>query len=313
MKKLVGLVLCVLILAMAMPLGAVAEEGPFFGASFLTLNNVFYNALSDGIEEYVTSIGGTYIATDAQTDLQKQASDVEDMIQMGCDVIIIAPIDSAGSAPAVVACKAAGVPVICVNSGIDHEYVACTVETDNYQAGVLMGESLINLVGETAKVAMIEYNIIDAGRGRTNGFLDVVGKYPGIEVVARQEGDTTTENALPIAEDMLQAHPDLDAFFVVNDPTGYGVYAALQAAGKADDVVIVSCDGGSDVVEWIRSGKIESTSAQYPKDIGAMAAEAGVKLLNGEEIEKKIQVPAKTINAENIEEFAVYLQENGLM
>lgn len=284
-----------------------------FGASFLTLNNVFYNALSNGIKEYVESRGGKYIATDAQTDLQKQTADVEDLIQMGCNVIFVAPIDSAGSAPAAVACQAAGIPLICVNSPIDHAYVSATVETDNYLAGVLMAQSLIELTGGEAKVGMLEYNIIDAGRGRTDGFLDTIKNQPKIEVVARQECDTTTEGALPIAEDMLQSNPEITAFFCVNDPTAYGVYAAAEAVGRKDNIVIVSCDGGSDVVEWIKSGKIKSTSAQYPKDIGLIAAEAGMKLLNGEKIEPKIQVEAKTINAGNVGEYEAYLKENGLM
>ena len=300
-------VLLVLMCIFLLPCVASAEDACVVGASYQTLNNVFYITLSEGIREYVEARGGIYIAMDSQVNLQKQTSDVEDLIQLGCDVVIIAPIDSAGTISAVTACRDAGVPVLCVNAGVDSDYVSSTIETDNYLAGVLMARSLIELSDATAKVGMIEYNLNDAGRGRTEGFLDTIRAYPDIEIVARQECDTTTESALPIAEDMLQAHPEITAFFSVNDPTAYGIYAAASGMGRGGDILIFSCDGGSDVVEWLRSGKIQSTVAQFPRQMGQLAARMAYELLAGIEVESRTQVAPCVITAENLEAYEQYL------
>lgn len=311
-KKCITLLLCILTL---MPIVyADSQEDTFVvGASFQTLNNEFYTTLSRSIKSYVESNGGVYIAMDSQVNLQKQTSDVEDMVQIDCDIIIIAPIDTNGSIAAVNVCKDAGVPIICVNSGINSDYVSATIETDNYLAGVLMAQYMVQSTEGTVYVGMMEYNLNDAGRERSNGFLDTIADYDRIKIVARQECDTTTESAVSIAEDMMIAHPELNAFFSINDPTAYGIYSAAQGLNKENDILIVSCDGCADVLEWIRDGRIESTVTQLPWQMGQFAAKAALDLLRGLPYDQQILVAPHILTTENLHEYEHYFSEDGFI
>jgi ribose transport system substrate-binding protein len=288
------------------------DDELLIGASILTLNNNYYLTISNGIKKAVEEMGGTFVVTDAQSSIEKQIADVEDMIAQGADAIVVAPVDGQGCRPIAESCKRAGIPLICVNSSIEDDYVSTTIATNNYMAGELMGQALLEQMDATAKVGMLEYNILDGGRQRTNGFIDTVKGSPGVEIVARQECDATTEGALPIVDDFLQSNPEITAIWVINDPAAIGAYSAIKAANRTD-IKIFSCDGDPSIMSYIQEDKVAHTSAQYPIDIGVGAVDAIVKVLNHGEVPKETLIKSGAVNKNNVDEFVEYLKETGQM
>ncbi len=80
-------------------------------------------------------------------------------------------------------------------------------------------------------------------------------------------------------ENCLQANPDINLVYTINEPAARGVYTALQAVGRENDVVIVSVDGGCTGVEDVKAGKIAATSQQYPLKMAQMGVDAVVNFV----------------------------------
>jgi ribose transport system substrate-binding protein len=99
--------------------------------------------------------------------------------------------------------------------------------------------------------------------------------------------------------DLLVRFPELDAAFPINDPSAMGVISAIEAAGRAGKVTVVTVDGSRPGAKAIQAGKLHATSAQYPREIGRIAAEKAYDHLDGKPVEKDVVVPVKLITKEN--------------
>jgi ribose transport system substrate-binding protein len=97
----------------------------------------------------------------------------------------------------------------------------------------------------------------------------------------------------------LGRFPELDAAFPINDPSALGAISAIEAAGRAGQVAVVTVDGSREGAAAILSGKLHSTSAQFPREIGRIAAEKAYEHLVGKPVDKDIVVPVKLITKEN--------------
>jgi fructose transport system substrate-binding protein len=77
-------------------------------------------------------------------------------------------------------------------------------------------------------------------------------------------------------ENCLQSAPDINLVYTINEPAAFGAYTALQAAGKEDEVTIVSIDGGCTGVQGVADGQIAATSQQYPLVMAQLGVDAVV-------------------------------------
>lgn len=272
-------------------------EGIKIGVSIADQSNVFYVDIVDGMEAAIQE-GDELIIVDADFDAAKQLNDIDDMIQQGVSAMLIDPVDSNSIAPAIEACNAAGIPVIAYNSPVNQE-VASTVATDNYLAGQLVGQALGEALGGEGEVAMLTYNVAEVCLDRANGFKDAISEYPGITIVEEQEIEPGTDTALPVAENILQAYPDLAGMFALNDPSALGCVAAVESANKLDQVKIVGVDGSDDGKAAIQEGKMLASAAQDPVTIGSTAVETAYQVIAGETVETDIAIPSYLVDASN--------------
>jgi len=104
-------------------------------------------------------------------------------------------------------------------------------------------------------------------------------------------------------KDLLGRFKDLDAAFPINDPAALGCISALESANKVGEVTIVTVDGSAAGVAAIKAGKLHSTSAQFPKEIGRVAAEKVYDHLAGKGVEKDVKIKVELITKENADEF----------
>jgi ribose transport system substrate-binding protein len=269
------------------------EEGSYkIGFSISTLNNPFFVTLSDGAKAVSKGKGVDLVVVDAQDDASKQASDVEDLIQQGIDLLLINPVDSSAVGSAVESANAAGIPVITVDRSADSGEVVAHIASDNVEGGKLAGEYLLELVGEGAKVAMLEgVPGSSAARDRGEGFLKAVeGK---VDLVSSQPANFNRSEGLSVMENMLQAHPDIEAVFAQNDEMALGALEAISAAGK--EIVVIGFDATDDALKKIDEGKMAASVAQKPEEIGKTAIETAVKYLNGEKVEEFVPVELELV------------------
>jgi len=305
MKKISRMMVLTSVILVAVSLvgvfaSAAAEEAKVkFGVSVADQSNVFYIDILDGMKSALKD-GDELVVMDAAFDPAKQISDIEDMIQQDVDVMLIDPVDSKGIQASLEACKEAGIPIITYNSPVDDkESVVSNVASDNFMAGQLIGEALAEALGGKGEVVMLTYNVARVCLDRANGFIDAISKYPDIKIVDSQEIQPGVDTALPVMENMLQAYPELDGVFALNDPSAIGCAAAVESAGLLDKIKIVGVDGSDEGKVAISEGKMLASAAQHPVEIGRLSIETAYKVIAGEEVEADVKVPVELINIDN--------------
>lgn len=279
------------------------NDAKTFAVSFQTMNNPFFVDLNDGLKGAIEAKGDKLVTLDAKFDSLKQKNDLADILQQEPAGIFINPVNWEGIRGTLLEAKKRKVPIIIVDAPVsDPDLVVCQVASDNVEAGRLAAEALVK-ANPNAHVAILHLSINKACIDRVSGFRDYIAKHPSIVVVDVQEGKGTTEASRPVMLDLLGKHPKLDAVFPINDPSAFGAISAIESLAPARKVTVVSVDGSREAITPIRAGKLLSTSAQFPKEIGRIAAEKAYDHLAGKTVEKDIKVPVKLINAANIDEF----------
>ncbi|MFZ4764969.1 MAG: sugar ABC transporter substrate-binding protein [Roseimicrobium sp.] len=288
----------------ATPNGAAdAGAGKLFAVSFMTLNNPFFVDLNEGLKKVVESHGDRLVTFDSQHNSLKQKNDLSDILQQNPAAIFLNPVNWEGIRGSLIEAKRKNVPIIVVDTDVsDRELVLCQVISDNVGAGRLAAEAL-GKVKPNAKVAILHLSTAKSCIDRVAGFKEVMAKFPEMKLLDTQEGKGTIEGGRPVMRDLLGRYPELDAVFPINDPSALGAYSAVEAAGKAGQVTIVTVDGSREAAAAIKEGKLHSTSAQFPKDIGRVAAEKAYEHLGGKPVEKDIRIPVKLVTKENAEAF----------
>jgi fructose transport system substrate-binding protein len=240
--------------------------------------------------------GATAAATAAGIDLQAFAGEkdtaIENCVAAGAKGILITASNES-VVPALKAARAAGILVIALDTPLaDPEGQDMTFATDNFEAGTLIGQWAKATMGDKADkaiIAMLDINkdniSVDVARdtGFLKGFgidvpdLKVMGSEKDARVVGHESSGANPEGGQKSMETLLAKNPDINVVYTINEPAAEGAFAALKAAGKEKQAIIVSVDGGCPGVASVASGVIGATSQQYPllmasKGIEAIAA-----------------------------------------
>ncbi len=223
-------------------------------------------------------------------DVETQVAAVETCIASGAKGILITPTDSRALVPVITQAREAGALVIALDTAFEPIDAAdATFATDNFKAGVLIGEWAKAKMGDdaaNAKIALLDLNAseISVDYQRDNGFLQGFGidiKDPtdiGDEDDPRIVGNDVTngspDGGRTAMENLLQIDPDINLVYTINEPAAAGAYEALKSFGKEDGVLIVSVDGGCPGVNDIAGGVIGATSMQFPLLMASKGIEA---------------------------------------
>lgn len=277
-------------------------SGRLFGVSFQTMNNPFFVELNEGLKAVIEAHGDRLVTLDAQWNSLKQKNDVADLLQQRPAAVFINPVNWEGVKGTLIEARRKNVPVIIVDAPVsDPELVLCQVASDNFEAGRLACEALAK-VNPNAKIVVLHLSVNRACIDRVEGFKSEMAKHPGMKILDIQEGKGSAEGARPVMRDLLGRFPELEAAFPINDPSALGAISAIEAAGRAGQVTVVTVDGSREGALAVRAGKLHATVAQFPREIGRIAADKAYAHLEGKPVEKDIKVPVKLITRENVAE-----------
>ena len=266
------------------------------GLSISTLNNPFFVAVRDGIQQEAQKESMDLKVADAQNDSAHQGNDIDDLIQQKVDVLLVNPVDSAAVSSAIISANQAGIPVITIDRSADKGTVITSIASDNVAGGKLAAEFILQHVEKGGKVAELEgIPGASATRERGMGFHQIADKQ--LDVVAKQSADFDRAKGLTVTENMLQAHSDIQAIFAQNDEMGLGAVEAVKSTGKT--IIIVGFDGSTDGVKAVKEGRMTATVAQQPELIGQKSVLAAKDILMQQPVESKISVPLKLISQKN--------------
>ncbi len=292
--------LCCLTAVAAMLCGSVTKTtaAGTIALSVLTMNNPFFKEIADTMTTEAAKSGYKVIAVSGDFDVAKQQNQIKDFIVKKVSAIVLCPCDSKAIGPAIREANKAGIPVFTADiASLDPAAkVVAHIATDNFQGGRMAAEAVVEALGGKGKVAILDYPEVESVIQRTKGFearLAELNKQPGVKVqiVAKLPGGGDKSKSFKAAQDLIQAHSDINAIFAINDPSALGARAALENAGKADQIKIVGFDGQPEGKQAIKDGKIFADPIQFPDKIGAETVRAFINYMNGEDVPKEILIP----------------------
>jgi ribose transport system substrate-binding protein len=238
------------------------------GVSLLTRGHIFYRDLEEGLKSEADKNGYDLIITSAEWDLGKQISQIEDFISRKVDAIIVCPVDSKGIGSGIAEANKAGIPVFTADIAAEEGNVISHIASDNVQGGRLAGEYLVKLLNGKGNVAIINQPAITSVLDRVSGFREAINKYPDIKIVADVNGQGVRDRSLQVTADVLQANPQLDGIFGINDDSALGALDAVNQFNRKG-IVIIGYDATPPAVDAILKGSpLKADVIQYPKKIG---------------------------------------------
>ncbi len=269
------------------------------GVSLLTLDNPFFKVIGDNITAEGKKQGYETIVVSGDKDVARQSNQIKDFIVKKVSAIVLSPCDSKSIIPVIQEANAAGIPVFTVDIPCNEPGVkiAMQVATDNYGGGKEAGHAIIEALGEQGgKVAILHFKQAESCLLRVKGFREVIDEHnqtaaSKIDLVTELESGGAKDIGYKAAEDSLQAHPDLRGIFAINDPAALGARAALEKAGKEDQVIIVGFDGQPEGKQAIKEGKIYADPIQFPDKMGVEIVAAIVKHSKGETLPAQLLIP----------------------
>lgn len=234
--------------------------------------------------------------------LQKQVSQIEDVVTRKVAGIVLVPASSDGTVPVVEKAIAAGIPVI--NDGIatKSDKVTGFVGEPSYVMTELLAAYAVDKLGGKGAVAMLSGpSGLDLTKFRVNGFKDYLSKYPGMKVVAEKFTSTASSEALTTMQDFLQAHPDIKAVYAFNGPIAVGAVQALRAAGKKPgDVMVLTTDMETETKRLIEEGWIAATIVSQPVTMARLAVQRAIEAAEGKQIPKETLTQASMITKSTV-------------
>ena len=277
-----------------------ADEDILVGLVTKTETNPFFVMMRNKAQAKADElgIGFTSCAGSIDTDNEGQVNCIDNLIAAGASGLLITPSVPDAIVPTIERAKEAGMLTIALDTQTNPpDAVDATLATDNYQAGLFIGEWAKAKLGDDAENAVIAF--LDSSEGlqvttevqRNQGFMEGFGIDPVDNTFIGDEDDPRIAGfgasqgdqliGRTVMENLLAANPDINLVYTINEPAAAGAYEALEAAGKADDVMIVSVDGGcSPGIEYVANGRIGATSMQFPgrmADIGVQEVYEYVK------------------------------------
>jgi ABC-type sugar transport system substrate-binding protein len=304
MKKLVVLVMALLMVTG----GAMAADKIEVAMISPALTSTFYLATNAGATEVAEELGWQLhkLAPDRETNFMAQVGMVEDMIQRNVDAIAICAINDKAVVGAVEKANEAGIPVFVFNSltelpgGEVVAYVGYDQRAGGRKCGLAAVEMLHSKYGEfKGKIAILEgvpgYHTTE----RKGGFMDVLEKFPEIEIVASQPADWEREKGMNVTENLLQAIPDLDLVFGCSDAMAQGAAQAARSMGK--DIFTIGIDGNPDAIEDVANGRLTATLAVFPVEMGRLTIRAIKDYFDGKDVPYMIKTPTEIVDLDNWE------------
>lgn len=266
-----------------------ASSTPVVGLITKTADSGYFKALRAGAEQEGSALGVTvrsYAGT-GESDTATQIAAIKELEAMGAEGILITP-SGKDVLPAIAEARQKGLLVVALDSPTDPaDAVDTTFATDNFAAGRSIGQwAARNVDPARARIAMLDLSDaqVPVDVARDQGFLSGFGidladpskigdeKDPRISGHAVTSGDAAGGKAA--MEELLAADPKINLVYTINEGSAMGAHEALQAAGRADQVTVVSIDGGCDGVKAVAAGQIGATAMQFPLRMARLGLDA---------------------------------------
>jgi len=295
-------------LVLLSPLAALAQPAkkPVVGLVMKSLANEFFKDMQEGAVRHAQERGDltlVAVGTQSETDIDGQIAAVENLLTRKVDAIVIAPADSRALLPPIARAIKAGIKVINIDVAFDPESMRkrgidiAFVGPDNRAGAKMSGDVLAKALGRGGKVVIIEGNPgAENGTQRRLGYMDSV-KDGGLDLLDSRTAHWETEEANTVFSTMLTAHHDIAGVMAANDSMALGVVKAIDAAGRAGQIKVVSFDNIPAIQPLLRDGKVLATVDQFGGQLASLGIDNAMKEIAGATLTGWIRTPLKLVTA----------------
>ena len=245
---------------------------------------------------------------DAQQKQENQIKAIKSFIDMGVDVIGLAPVVETGWDAVLTEAKEAGIPVVFLDrsAAVADDLYATFIGADFELEGRTACDEMATLLGaEGGKVVELVGTVgATAAIGRQKGFTDQLANHPEIEVIDSQSGDFTRAKGKEVMESFLKTYgAEIKGVYAHNDDMMLGAIEAIKEAGfkPGEDIKTVSIDGVKAIFEAMAAGEANVNVECNPL-LGEIFFTTAAKLKAGEAVDHRIVVPADVHRAETAAE-----------
>ena len=240
-------------------------------------------AAEEGVK--LVSVGPAF-----QGDLSSQLEVFENLVAQGAKAIGIAPVDSAGVAPAVTDAMSSGIPIIAIDTGVSGADVTSFVATDNYAVAKVQGAIAATLVNDGDTVIYVTGNQAQStGQERRNGFMEAFSAARAGSKNLEVATEWNSQQAQEGVEAVLNSNSDVKMVVNAWDGGTMGAKAALENLGySAGDVKLVGFDGASDAIAAMDEGWVHADTAQMLYQMGYQGIKAAAAAARGETVSSRI-------------------------
>jgi ribose transport system substrate-binding protein len=265
----------------------------------------FWQAVRTGAEKAASefNVSITFEGPENESQVDKQIEMLQAALDKNPQAICLAALDSQAVIPLLERAKAANIPVIGFDSGVDSDIPVTTAATDNIAAAALAADKMAELINGEGEIALIVHDQTSrTGIDRRDGFVNRINeKYPNIKIVAVDYGGGDQLKSTDLAKAIMQANPNLKGFFGANEGSIIGVLNAVKELGKENQIVVIGYDSGAQQIEAVRSGVEAGAITQDPIGIGYKCVESAVKAIKGESLPKTIDTGFHWYDKTNID------------
>lgn len=244
------------------------------------------------------------LVTDANFNPTKHVSDIEDLISKDVDLILYWPVDEKAVQSALEKAVAAGIPTI--NTGGGFTYSPGTIANayiDQWVLGEMVARQLFEDMGGKGKIfAMLPIPGTTAAVDQLAALEAVMEEYPDIELLSAEYGDWNRAKAKQITENLLQRYPRIDGVFSPAGQMSIGVAEAFEEAGRLPEVVMSPGDEYNGWLKWVEEHR-KGGAVTFPTRVGAEAVKLGLRILQGESVERGMTVPSEYISPDKNTDF----------
>jgi erythritol transport system substrate-binding protein len=275
-------------------------------------NNPFFKAEAEAAAARAQELGYKTLVNSHDDDAHKQDQLVDVAIANGAAAIILDNAGADASVAAVKKAKDAGIPSFLIDREINVSGIAAAqIVSNNYQGATIGAQEFVRLLNEKGTYVELTGRESDTNAGvRTRGFHDVLDKYPGLKMVARQSANWSQTEAFEKMETILQGARDIKGVIAGNDTMAVGAAAALKVAGLKN-VVVVGFDGSPDAIAAIRAGDIKATVLQPAARIAIMAVDQAHKFLTtgSTGTPEKQSIDCELVTPANADQFGLFARK----
>ncbi|OCP17960.1 MULTISPECIES: sugar ABC transporter substrate-binding protein [unclassified Ensifer] len=286
-----------------------AAHAETIGVSMAQFDDNFLTVLRNGMSDYAKTLNGVDLQIeDAQNDVSKQQSQIQNFIAAGVSAIIVNPVDTDATAAMSKIAADAGIPLVYVNRepvNVDTlPEKQAFVASNEQESGTLQTQEICKMLGGKGKAVVMMGELSNqAARMRTKDIHDVLATEAckGIEIVEEQTANWSRTQGSDLLTNWLSAGLEFDAVISNNDEMAIGAIQALKAAGRPmDSVVIGGIDATQDALAALAAGDLDVTVFQNAAGQGKGSVDAALKLAKGEPVEKKVYIPFELVTKENM-------------